>query len=258
MKAALSLLLIFNLLAPTVYAGTNVERYQVPDVRDDFCGIYINYQYCKCAFHNEYCEDVGLSPGTANSYVLKEFRAWNKERIQAMGMSCQLGGGYWNQSNWSCTTCTDGDVLEGSKCVKPEKSDAERRECQEALRNIETDWEKYSDFDDRLGSDVSWEVLQFNQTMDEIAALVAEAQAIEYDMEVDRQVRLYLREYKQALVQKAIKTGLLEVRAASAMEATQFRYVPPKLTPMNPYEAPGQKRQERRVIRFKRGNAEAM
>lgn len=209
MKAVLSLFLICNLLIPTVYAGTNVERYQVPNVKDDFCGIYINYQYCKCAFHNEYCEDIGLSPGSANSYVLKEFRSWNKERIQAMAVSCQLGGGYWNKSNWSCTTCTEGDLLDGSKCVKPEKSDAEKRECQEALKNIETDWEKYSDFDDRLGSDVSYEVQQFNQTMDEIAALVVEAQAIEYDMEIDRQVRLTLREYKQALVQN-IKVNLLK------------------------------------------------
>jgi len=126
-----------------------------------------------------------------------------------MGESCQLSGGYWNKSNWSCTTCTEGDVLEGRKCVAPEKSDAEKRECQEALQNIETDWEKYSDFDDRLGSAVSWEVQQFNRTMDEIAELVARAQQLEYDMEVDRQVRLSLREYKQALVQN-IKTNLLK------------------------------------------------
>lgn len=209
MKAAVSLLLIFNLLAPTVYAGTNVDRYQVPDVKNDYCGVVINFQYCKCAFHDEYCDAVSLSPSTARSYVLGEFREWNRQRIQAMGVSCQLGGGYWNKSNWSCATCTEGDVLEGSKCIALEKSDTEKRECREALQNIDTDWEKYSDFDDRLGNDVSYEVQQFNQTLDEIAVMVAEAHELEYLMELDRELRLELRAYKQALVQN-IKTNLLK------------------------------------------------
>jgi hypothetical protein len=209
MKQTVTVLLLWSICFTPVFAGTFVERYQVPNVKDDFCGLYINFQYCKCAFHNEYCDAVGLSPGSAGTYVLNEFRAWNKDRIQAMGMSCVLGGGYWNRSNWSCTMCTEGDVLEGRTCVPPAQSDAEKRECREALQNIETNWEKYSDFDDRLGSDVSYEVQQFNNTMDEIAELVARAQQLEYDMEIDRHVRLSLREYKQALVQN-IKTNLLK------------------------------------------------
>jgi hypothetical protein len=126
-----------------------------------------------------------------------------------MGRNCRLGGGYWNIGNWSCTTCTDGEVMDGTRCVPPEKSDAEKRECREALENIETDWEKYSDFDGRLGTDVSWEVQQFNATLDEIATMVARAHEIEYQMELDRQLRLEMRAYKQALVQN-IKTNLLK------------------------------------------------
>lgn len=195
--------------AGTAVAGTVMSRYQVPSVKDDFCGIYINYQYCKCAFHNEYCEDVGLTPGSAHSYVLSEFREWNRQRIQTMATQCRMSDGYWKAGNWSCTTCTDGDVLEGQKCVAPEKSDSEKRECRDALKNIDTDWEKYSDFDDRLGSDVSYEVGQFNTVMDEIATMVARAHELEYDMEIDRAERLALREYKQALVQET-KVNLLK------------------------------------------------
>lgn len=209
MKQTLSFLLVFSLFTQVALAGTEVNRYQIPNVKDDFCGVFINFQYCKCAFHDEFCDAVGLDPSSAHSYVTDEFRQWNRERIQAMGVTCQLSGGYWNKSNWSCTTCIEGDVLDGKKCIAPEKSDSEKSECQEALKNIDQNWEKYSDFDDRLGSDVSYEVGQFNRVMDEIAEMVARAHQLEYDMEIDRQVRLSLREYKQALVQN-IKTNLLK------------------------------------------------
>lgn len=201
MKALFSLILVFNLVVPYALAGTLVERYEVPDVKDDYCGVNINFQYCKCAFHDEYCGDIDMDQDSANSYVLGEFREWNRQRIQTMGAQCLLNDGYWDKSNWSCTTCTEGDLLAGSKCVEPEKVDAEAKECKEALKNIETDWEKYSDFDDRLGSDVSYEVQQFNATLDEIADLVARAHEIEYDMAIAAEIRLEMRAYKAALVQ---------------------------------------------------------
>jgi len=209
MKSIFSMLLIFSLLAPYAYAGTEKETYETPSVKDSFCGPVINFQYCKCAFHDELCGAVGLSQSGASKYVLGEFREWNKKRIQSMGAGCLRTGGYWNKSSWTCTSCTDGDVLEGTRCVAPEKSDAEKRECREALENIDKDWEKYSDFDGRFGTDVSWEVQQFNKLLNEVADLVAQAHQLEYDMEVDRQVRLSLREYKQALVLN-IKTNLLK------------------------------------------------
>ena len=209
MKAILSLFLVLAFVVPMAHAGTEVTRYEVPNVKDHYCGPVINFQYCKCAFHNELCDVVNLTPRTAHSYVQKEFREWNRQQIQVMGQMCRKSGGYWNKSNWSCLTCTGGDVLEGNRCVRPEKTDAEKRECKEALENIERDWEKYSDFDDRLGSDVSYEVQQFNKTLDEIATLVSQAHELEYKMEIDRQIRLELREYKTALVQN-IRTNLLK------------------------------------------------
>lgn len=212
MKAILSLFLILSFIVPIAHAGSKKTPYEVPSVKDDYCGIVMNFQYCKCAFHNEFCKNINLSPGSAHAYVQKEFREWNREQIQEMAQKCQRSGGYWNQSNWSCLTCTDGDVLEGTKCVPPEKSDAEnteKEECREALKNIDRDWEKYSDFDDRLDSGVSYEVQQFNKILDEIAVLVSQADELKYKMEIDRQIRLELREYKKALVQN-IRTNLLK------------------------------------------------
>jgi len=190
------------LLVPSIsYAGKEANTYQIPDVRDDYCGIEINYQYCKCAFHDEFCDAIGMDQGSANSYVLGEFREWNRKRIQAMGVSCLLSDGDWNKSSWTCTTCTGGDVREGTSCKKP-KDDAKEKECKEALKDFEKNWEKYSDFDPAIPvSDASYEVQQYNRVLDEIATMIAEAQALEYDMEIDRQIRLDLRAYKQALVQ---------------------------------------------------------
>ncbi len=209
MKTLLSFLFVFTLLIPTAMARENIKQYEVPDIKTTFCGPVINFQYCKCAFHGKYCKNINLGRGASRTYVLEQFRAWNKERIQKMAMACKKEGGYWNINNWSCLTCTDGNVLKGNRCVEQEKTDSEKKECEKALKNIKTDWVKYSDFDGRLGTDVSYEVQQFNKTLNELAVLATKADQIKYQMEIDRQVRLSLKEYKKALVQN-IKVNLLK------------------------------------------------
>lgn len=200
MKSIISFILMFTLVVPYAMAGRDVDKYEVPSVKDTFCGPVINFQYCKCAFHDELCEAVGMTPSSANSFVLSEFREWNSKRIKTMATSCKLDDGYWNVGNWSCTTCTEGDVREGTGCVAPEKSDSEKKECKAALKNFDNEWEKYSDFGDRLGTSASWEVQQFNVVLDEIADLVGLAHEIEYEMAVMAEVRLEMRAYKKALV----------------------------------------------------------
>ena len=46
------------------------------DIKNNFCGIHIDYRYCKCAFHNEYCESLGMSKSEANSFVQEEYEKW--------------------------------------------------------------------------------------------------------------------------------------------------------------------------------------
>lgn len=46
------------------------------DIKDNFCGVHINFQYCKCAFHNEYCGAIGMSRSEAKDYVYSEYDKW--------------------------------------------------------------------------------------------------------------------------------------------------------------------------------------
>lgn len=210
MKSILSFLLMLTLIVPYAEAATKISKYEVPNVKDSYCGSVINFQYCKCAFHNKYCKSVNMTPGSAHTYVLGGFKEWNKIRIQEKAEKCELSEGYWDINNWSCTTCTDGDVLKGNRCVESDESVAERKECEEALKNFDKEWEKYSDFDDRLGgTSVSWEVQQFNKELDDIAELVGLANEIKYEMAIMAEVRLEMRAYKAALVQN-IKVNLLK------------------------------------------------
>jgi len=184
--------------ASHVYAGIEVNRYVVPNVKDDYCGAHINFQFCRCAFHDEYCTDVGMDQDGAHGHVLSAFREWNRERIQKMGESCLKNGGYWNKGQWSCAICTEGDVLNGSSCVAQKKNTCNADDVAE----FESDWKKFSDFDPVIPvNEASYEVQQYDRVLDEIAAMIVEAHALEYDMEIDREIRLELREYKRALVQ---------------------------------------------------------
>ena len=216
-----------------------MSEYEVPDVKDSFCGPLINFQYCKCAFHNEHCKAVGMTPGTAHSYVLGEFRAWNKARIEEKAAKCLVSKGYWDTSNWSCTTCTDGDVLRGNECVPSEEDAALAKECKEALENFDDEWEKYSDFDDRRDTSVSWEVQQFNKEFDDIADLIGLAHEIEYEMAIMAELRLEMRSYKAALVQNT-KVNLLKafwrlsytaystIKSGLGMKGTVEKLIDPK------------------------------
>lgn len=90
--------------------------------------------------------------------------------------------------------------MQNGRCVTPERIDPEVAECKAAMRDFDRNWEKYSDFDDRLGSDVSYEVGQFNSTLDELAELIAQADEIEYLIALEEEYRTELRAYKEALV----------------------------------------------------------
>lgn len=189
--------LLFAGVPVSVFAGSETTTYHVPDVKDEYCGVHIDFHYCKCAFHNQYCDRVGQHKDGAHAYVFASFLEWNRERIQRMGEQCIAVDGHWDTGKWSCTVCTDGDVLQGSRCVAPHKTE---ERC-ELPRDFERRWEVYSDFDDAIPvAAASYEVGQYHKALDELAALIAEAQALEYDMEIDRQTRLELREYKHALV----------------------------------------------------------
>lgn len=49
------------------------------DIKDNFCGIHINFQYCKCAFHNEYCSNINMSKSEAKEHVYQQYDKWLNE-----------------------------------------------------------------------------------------------------------------------------------------------------------------------------------
>src|SRR3989339_138180 len=52
------------------------------DIKDDFCGAHLNFQYCKCAFHNEYCDNIGMSKSAAKDYVYEQYDKWVAEEFE--------------------------------------------------------------------------------------------------------------------------------------------------------------------------------
>ena len=189
----LLLLLSFVGMPLFVFAEKNIKQFKIPDIKDDFCGVNINFQYCKCAFHNEYCEAVNLDKKAANTYVQSEYKKWLIEKLTSFANNCiNNNGGIWDKNKRTCTIEKDQKLPDG-----PFNAD-----CSIKQTKFNKNWEKYSDFDKRiLVSEASFEVRQYDKTLDEIAEKIVQADQIEYEMELDRLMRLELRDYKKALVQ---------------------------------------------------------
>lgn len=215
----LVVVLLGVLIAPPVFAGKDVERFQFPDVRDDFCGIHINFQYCKCAFHNEYCEAIARSRSGANSYVWSEYRNWVREQINTMARSCIARDGIWSISGRSCTYCTPPHTNIDNRCKKVEQEEQGEeadgggsngtKDCS-LPDDFSDNWEKYSDIDDRIETQSrSYEAQQYTSAIEQIVQKKAEIYNYKVAMEADRLARLELRNIKKALVQN-IKVNLLK------------------------------------------------
>lgn len=217
--------LLIILLLPIFVTGCfkntgvgNTEKFSKPDIKDDFCGVHINYQYCKCAFHDEFCEAIGLDKGAANSYVQDEFDKWLDDLIEAFGQACELGGGI--SQGEKCEYCKEGYHVQGSSCVEDseEADKAEQFEADGPLTNdckiideeFDNDWKKYSDIDNVIAfEDRSYEAKQAVTAYDEMIALMVEGFELERDFEIEQQMQAELQEYRAALVQD-LKTNLLK------------------------------------------------
>ena len=86
MSKYLALLLIL----PALFAPQTLVHAQSYDIKNDYCGILIESQYCKCAFHDEQCASTGYEQAGAEEYLYSQFDAWTTEqeikRCDALGM----------------------------------------------------------------------------------------------------------------------------------------------------------------------------
>lgn len=189
-------------------------RFTKPDIKDDFCGPVMNYQYCKCAFHDEFCDAIGMDSNAADKYVREEYDKWVDEQREQFKQNCLAGGGIYTKDE--CVQCAESYHKEGDECVPNDEEEGDdkadedtgfvpdgplTKDCQIKTAEFNSSWKKYSDFDDAISyQSRSWEVQQNLNVHEKIITLRAEKFNLETDMELDRQLRLSMREYKTALV----------------------------------------------------------
>ena len=191
----------------------NTVKFQKPDIKDDFCGVAINFQYCKCAFHNEYCDSIGLSKGDANNYVQAEYEKWLGLKLTSFKTECENAGGIFDKDR--CNYCKDNYVAQDGKCVNEKErgfvADGPlSNDCQLKTDEFNNDWKKYSDIDERLTfEERSYEAQKALTATDKMIDLMIEGFALDRDVELENQMQAELENYRQALVQN-IKTNLLK------------------------------------------------
>jgi len=196
------------------------EKFQYPDIKDDFCGVKINYQYCKCAFHNDFCDNIGMDKRAANTHVRNEYNKWVQGLLDDFLMNCEIAGGIPGDDD--CTYCDEGYAVKDGECVSlEEEEETEEKseykpdgplndDCTIKEAEFNADWKKYSDIDERITfNDRSYEAKQALTVYDEMIEKMVEAFELERDIEIENQMQAELETYKAALVQN-IKTNLLK------------------------------------------------
>ncbi|MEK7584534.1 MAG: hypothetical protein AAB490_04775 [Patescibacteria group bacterium] len=200
--------------------GRTVD-FDEPSIKDDFCGVHINFQYCKCAFHNEFCDVIGMKKKDANSYVQAEYKKWRQTQLDMFAAECTGAGGIFDEDR--CRYCKEGYVAEDDRCVKSEdltNTDGEataqlpdpiyNADCTVKQDVYDVDWMKYSDIDDAIPfEDRSYEAQQALVAYEMMTDKMLEGFALERDVEIEKQMIQELEAYRGALVQNQ-KTNLLK------------------------------------------------
>lgn len=170
---------------------TKTVEFKAPDIHSDFCGAKIDYKICKCARHNEMCKDIGRKRGVANFILHTKFDAYVALLREGFIASCKSAGGRYS----------------GGTCAYYEATDQEKQ-CLPA--DFEARWKKYSDIDDAIPvHERSADAKQHYEALSRIVKNSEEIFFLERDLEIDRRMRLELKEYKRALIGN-IKTNLLK------------------------------------------------
>lgn len=187
------------------------ERFNDPDVKDDFCGAVISFQYCKCAFHNDYCDEIGMSRSEADAYVKSEYEKWRQGQLLTFEENCKNYGGVFVDDE--CGYCEEGFAVVDNKCVPQEEADlADNQEfkpdgplnedCTVKTVEFNQDWKKYSDIDNAIPKeDRSYEAQQALTAYETMIGKLVETFELQRDIEIEEQSQADLNEYRQALVQ---------------------------------------------------------
>lgn len=89
-------------------------------IKDTFCGLGIDARYCKCAFHNEYCDSIGMSKGEAKKHVYEKYEEWKNPDVDKLAEECAQKNGYFYGR--TCSICDHGEVPQGMACVPADEA----------------------------------------------------------------------------------------------------------------------------------------
>ncbi len=150
-----SFFLFFSLTFILSACAGEIVEFQAGDIKDDFCGIHLNYQYCKCAFHNEFCEEIAMNKKEAKKYVNQEYDRWVEKEKQNFATKCYSDNGIYDDDK--CEYCQEGEKAVDGECVKKRGEDEELSDDnQGAGENGECKYD--SDCDAICEGDTKWKM----------------------------------------------------------------------------------------------------
>lgn len=178
--------------AVSAEGADRTEHFKKPDIKEEFCGAKIDFRICKCAFHGEYCKELGRTRNIAAMILDTKFGAYVSDLKRMFQATCRSGGGKLES--------------DGTRCVYREPS-KEKQKC--VPEDFEKSWKKYSDFDDAIPDEErSYEAKEHRTLLTKRVENAKEIFLLKRDMEIDRLSRAELKQYKAALVGN-IKANLL-------------------------------------------------
>ncbi|MCK5416341.1 hypothetical protein KAI92_02850 [Candidatus Parcubacteria bacterium] len=101
------------------------------DKKDDFCGVHINYMYCKCANHGDFCDNINMSRKEAKKHVNKKYDEWVEDEKEAFAEKCFEDEGIYSKGK--CTYCDDDKISKDNKCVKADEIDSDEDEDEDKI-----------------------------------------------------------------------------------------------------------------------------
>ena len=103
------------------------------DIKNNFCGVNIDARYCKCAFHNEYCESLGMSKGEAKDHVYQKHEEWQNPDVEALQKKCNDKNGAF--SGQTCFICDQGKTVVENICVSDDEIEEDVVEEEEVIED---------------------------------------------------------------------------------------------------------------------------
>ncbi|MBD3311130.1 MAG: hypothetical protein GF349_01370 [Candidatus Magasanikbacteria bacterium] len=112
------MLALFLIPNNTAKASEEFFPYTEPSIKNSYCGVGIDFKYCKCAFHGQYCDSIGMDSGSANNIVQSGYTKWVNSNRTSVQNTCQRNGGLWVNKNGAigCLHCYEPHYPVGNEC----------------------------------------------------------------------------------------------------------------------------------------------